>query len=271
MSIPDVPDLRYVIHQLGRTLYVNWKPPKDCFKICNFTISYNTDHCTESEGVSFGSCVGTTLVDCTQPRIVCTDMPPCGSANVTFTAQHSGNQASTSVGRTTTVLLSEAAIGITNLSLLAADNRYVTVTWDRPHGNFDFYLLDVTVGSGNITNAVRKPPSGFCANGTIISAEETQVTCGPFEACSSIDITVRTFSKGPPGTNIGGSTLKDVFIGGQDPNEPHSITMVSKTPHTTRMLWEPPTSVDGILDVYNVKVCEKSTTCDEPRKPDRLR
>ncbi|KAL1445858.1 hypothetical protein MTO96_044765 [Rhipicephalus appendiculatus] len=39
--------------------------------------------------------------------------------------------------------------------------------------------------------------------------------------------------------------------------------MVSKTPHTTRMLWEPPTSVDGILDVYNVKVCEKSTTCDE--------
>ncbi|KAH7939958.1 hypothetical protein HPB52_019621 [Rhipicephalus sanguineus] len=146
---------------------------------------------------------------------------------------------------------------------MTADNRYLTVIWDRPHHTFDFYLLDVTVKSGNRSDTGRKPHSGFCANGTVIHAEETQVTCGPFDACSSITVTVRTFSKGPPEHTSVGATLKDVFIGGQGPSEPHSITMVSKTSHTTQILWGPPRGVDGILDVYNVKVCEKTTTCDE--------
>lgn len=160
-------------------------------------------------------------------------------------------------------LKSTVATGITNLSLMTADNRYVTVIWDRPHHTFDFYLLDVTVKSGNRSDTGRKPHSGFCANGTVIHAEETQVTCGPFDACSSITVTVRTFSQGPPEHTSVGATLKDVFIGGQGPSEPHSITMVSKTSHTTQILWGPPRGVDGILDVYNVKVCEKTTTCDE--------
>ncbi|KAL1414182.1 hypothetical protein MTO96_007661 [Rhipicephalus appendiculatus] len=158
---------------------------------------------------------------------------------------------------------SRATADVTNLNLLAADNRFITVIWDRPEGNFDFYLLDVTVGSGNRTDAVRKDHPGSCANGTIIGAKKTQVTCGPYDACSSVSVTVRTFSKGPPERTSMGTTLKDVFITGKDPSEPRSIAMVAKTPHTTRILWKPPTSFDGTLDVYKVKVCKKLTTCDE--------
>ncbi|XP_075727528.1 uncharacterized protein LOC119165286 isoform X2 [Rhipicephalus microplus] len=156
-----------------------------------------------------------------------------------------------------------AAVDVTNLHLLGADNRFITIVWDRPQDNFDFYLLDVTIGNSYRTDALRKDHPGSCGNGTIISAQKTQVTCGPYEACSSVSVTVRTFSKGPPERTSTGTTLKDVFINGQDPGEPWNIAMVAKAPHTTRILWEPPASFDGTLGVYKVKVCKKSTTCDE--------
>ncbi|KAL1414190.1 hypothetical protein MTO96_007669 [Rhipicephalus appendiculatus] len=159
-----------------------------------------------------------------------------------------------------------APVGVTNLSLLAADNRFVTVAWDRPQGSFDFYLLDVAVGNGNGTDVVRKDYSGSCANGTIIRPENTQVTCGPFDACFSVTVTIRTLSRGPPEHTSTGTTLRDVFIAGKDPSEPRRIAMVAKTPYTTRILWEPPTTLDGTLEAYNVKVCEKFATCDEREK-----
>ncbi|KAL1445185.1 hypothetical protein MTO96_029311, partial [Rhipicephalus appendiculatus] len=156
-----------------------------------------------------------------------------------------------------------ASVGVTNLSLLAADNRFVTVKWDRPQGKFDFYLLAVTVGRRNESGARRQDHPGSCANGTIIGAEKTQVTCGPFEACSNVSLTIRTYSKGPPEHTSVGTTLRDVLISGKDPSEPRRIAMVANKPYTTRILWQPPTSLDGALHAYKVKVCNKLTTCDE--------
>ncbi|KAH6925879.1 hypothetical protein HPB50_011498 [Hyalomma asiaticum] len=157
---------------------------------------------------------------------------------------------------------SRASLGITNLSLLASNGRYITVAWDRPEGDFDFYWLDVAVGSDDANGTqVQKYRAGPCGDGTFIRVEQTQVTCGPFDACSSVAVTVGTFSKGPPEMTSVGSTLKDVFIGGQ--GEPRNIRISANAPYTTQILWEPPESVDGILDSYKVKVCEKLTTCDE--------
>ncbi|XP_075529889.1 uncharacterized protein LOC142563224 [Dermacentor variabilis] len=158
--------------------------------------------------------------------------------------------------------LEYAASGITNLRLLAAADRYITVGWDKPTANFDFYLLDVTCRSGN--DSLKECHTGSCGNGTIIPADQTQVTCGPFEACSRISVTVRTFSRGPPERTSVGTTLNDVFTPGQGPSEPKNITIHgAPSIYGTKIQWEAPKRVHGILDVYKVKVCEFFSICDQ--------
>ncbi|KAH6924516.1 hypothetical protein HPB50_019026 [Hyalomma asiaticum] len=132
------------------------------------------------------------------------------------------------------------------------------MTWNRPLGGYDFFLVDVTGGDSKGYDSLPQHYAGSCANGTIVRADQTQITCGPFPPCSSITFTVSTFSKGPPEHISMGATLKDVFVSGKDPNKPGGITMVPKSPYTTQIQWEPPPSLDGTIDVYKVTVCEKS-------------
>ncbi|KAL3201651.1 hypothetical protein MRX96_042900 [Rhipicephalus microplus] len=129
---------------------------------------------------------------------------------------------------------------VTNLNLVAADNHYITVAWDRPRLSFDFYWLDVSGGyeNGNVSRPMRT--ASACPNGTIIRPQQTQITCGPFDSCSSVDVTIRTYNKGPPELLSAGTTLSDIFIGAQDPSEPRSIKMVAKSPAVTRLEWQAP-------------------------------
>ncbi|XP_075727605.1 tenascin-X isoform X2 [Rhipicephalus microplus] len=152
---------------------------------------------------------------------------------------------------------------VTNLNLVAADNHYITIAWDRPRLNFDFYWLDVSGGyeNGNVRRPMRT--ASVCPNGTIIRPQQTQITCGPFDSCSSVDVTVRTYNKGPPELLSAGTTLSDIFIGAQDPSEPRSIKMVAKSPAVTRLEWQAPANLHGVPDVYCVKVCEVFASCDE--------
>ncbi|XP_054934026.2 phosphatidylinositol phosphatase PTPRQ-like [Dermacentor andersoni] len=152
---------------------------------------------------------------------------------------------------------------VTDLHLMAVDSHYITLAWDKPRGSFDFYWLDVAIENDNESNSVPKHQAGSCGNGTIIHAEQTRITCGPFDPCSNISVTVRTFVKGPPERISMGSTVKGVFLSGQDPSEPRSINIVAKSPSMTRIQWESPTTIHGTLDMYKVKVCKEFTTCDQ--------
>ncbi|KAH6924311.1 hypothetical protein HPB50_015040 [Hyalomma asiaticum] len=157
-----------------------------------------------------------------------------------------------------------AAFGVSNLSLLAVDNHYITLAWDQPQGYFDFYTIGVRNGNDKQDSDHQRYQARSCGNGTIIHREQTRVICGPFNACSSVSVTLRTFIKGQPEQTSSGNTLKDIFISGKGPSEPRSITTITESPHTIELAWAPPASVDGILDAYYVKVCENST-CDEQR------
>ncbi|XP_070384304.1 phosphatidylinositol phosphatase PTPRQ-like isoform X2 [Dermacentor albipictus] len=157
---------------------------------------------------------------------------------------------------------------VTDLRLMAVDSHYITVAWDKPRGSFDYYWLDVAIENDNENNSVPKHQASSCGNGTIIHAEQTEVTCGPFDPCSNISVSVRTFVKGPPERSSMGSTLKGVFLSGQDPSEPKSITIVAKSPSLTRIQWESPTTVHGTLDFYKVKVCKVFSACDRKESTD---
>ncbi|KAH6924479.1 hypothetical protein HPB50_018942 [Hyalomma asiaticum] len=150
---------------------------------------------------------------------------------------------------------------VNNLNLVAVDNNYITVAWDQPRDSFDFYWLDVTDGDGNKNGSSGKLRVGTCGNGTIIRPEQTQISCGPFDACSSVSITVHTYSKGPPELVSTGTTLNDIFIGGKEPSEPRSLTMLAESPSTTRFQWERPASLQGTFHGYKVQVCKMFKTC----------
>ncbi|XP_049512620.1 uncharacterized protein LOC119463482 [Dermacentor silvarum] len=152
---------------------------------------------------------------------------------------------------------------VANFTLVAADNHYITLAWDQPRRSIDYYLLDVTGGTGYENDSLQKQRAGTCSNGTFIRAEQTQVTCGPFDACSNLSVTIRTHTTGPPERTSMGTTFKELLIRAQEPSEPKSITMVAKSPSMTRLLWEPPKRIHGLVDVYTVKVCETFSECDQ--------
>ncbi|KAH8029928.1 hypothetical protein HPB51_005927 [Rhipicephalus microplus] len=90
-----------------------------------------------------------------------------------------------------------------------------------------------------------------------------QVTCGPFNACSSVSVTIRTYARGPPELISAGTTISDLFIDSQEASEPRNIIMMPKSSTMTRLQWEEPTSLEGTLDVYKVKVCKSFITCKQ--------
>lgn len=148
-----------------------------------------------------------------------------------------------------------------NVTLARVGQNSFTVTWDRPEGLFDYYVLEVTDGGGS---AGTEPHHvGSCANGTILHPEITSVTCGLLEACTNATFRIRTHINGPPQRTSPGVTLPGIFIPGKEPDSPTSITMIGKSPSLTRIQWEAPVAVSGSLRAYNIKVCDAFTTCAE--------
>ncbi|KAL1414192.1 hypothetical protein MTO96_007671 [Rhipicephalus appendiculatus] len=151
-----------------------------------------------------------------------------------------------------------------NLNLAAADNHYMTLAWDRPQVNFDYYWLEVTGGNTQEQESTDKRRPNTCGNGTIIHPEQTQVICGPFDACSSVSVTVRTYSRGPPELYSTGITLNDLLMDGQDQTPPTNITMVPESSSRTRLHWSQPQKMFGTLESYTVTICNTLGTCDTP-------
>lgn len=148
-----------------------------------------------------------------------------------------------------------------NLSLASVGQDSFTVTWDRPEGQFDYYVLEVTDGRG--TGGIEPHHVGSCANGTILRPEQTRVTCAHLEACTNVTFRIRTHINGPPQRTSPGVTLPGIFLPGTDPDPPTDITMIGKSPSSTRLQWEAPVAVSGSLGTYKIKVCDGFTTCAE--------
>ncbi|KAH8029394.1 hypothetical protein HPB51_000179 [Rhipicephalus microplus] len=142
---------------------------------------------------------------------------------------------------------------VTNLYLVAADNHYLTVAWDRPRLSFDFYWLNVTGGFENASDSLSMRTARACGNGTIIHPQQTQITCGPFDSCSSVDVTIRTYNKGPHELMSKGTTLSDIFIGGEELSDVFNLVLVRVDMGYVTISWQRPRSR---FDYYSVEVYE---------------
>ncbi|KAL1414195.1 hypothetical protein MTO96_007674 [Rhipicephalus appendiculatus] len=239
---PEVSNLK--VENISATSFVvTWQPPKESIEY--YTVEV-TDHGSGHIGDGFQSivsCSNGSVIDPRQTSLTCTKSDTCTSISVQVKTHTRGppERESCGVALENVLLPGTAAVGITNLTLLAADNRYVTLTWDQPKGNFDFYLLDVTVRKWLMELILCESLiPDYVPNGTIIRAEETQVTCGPFDSCTGITVTVRTFSKGPPEHTSVGATLKDVFIGGRALPDVTNLTLVASDNHYMTLAWDQP-------------------------------
>ncbi|KAL3201650.1 hypothetical protein MRX96_042899 [Rhipicephalus microplus] len=90
---------------------------------------------------------------------------------------------------------------VSNLALVHVKRGYVTLSWQRPKGRFDYYSVEVTEDEASNKGAAQQWRQ-LCANGTIIRPDQTEVTCGPFEPCAKLSCIVRTHFNGPPGAQV---------------------------------------------------------------------
>ncbi|KAL1481118.1 hypothetical protein MTO96_050449 [Rhipicephalus appendiculatus] len=154
------------------------------------------------------------------------------------------------------------------LTLVSAGDRSFTVSWERPVDKFDYYRVQV-IGSGGVAVV------GSCANGTIIDANKTQVTCDNVEDCSNVTFKLRTYNKGPPERGSFNTAFKRIFIPGPVPDSPSNVSILGISPSLSRLQWEPSQNVSGTLRDYTVRTCSwywdcaksDSTSCVEHRTP----
>ncbi|KAH7938759.1 hypothetical protein HPB52_000294 [Rhipicephalus sanguineus] len=136
----------------------------------------------------------------------------------------------------------------TNLTLVLTENTSFTVSWERPKDDFDYYQVQVT---GNGKSNVGPHRVGSCANGSIIDAHQTQVTCDHIEPCSNVTFRIRTYAKGPPERASSGISLDGIFIPGQASPGVTNLTLVSAKDRSFTVSWKRPREK---FDYYRVRV-----------------
>ncbi|KAL3201654.1 hypothetical protein MRX96_042902 [Rhipicephalus microplus] len=90
------------------------------------------------------------------------------------------------------------------------DKDSITVSWQRPEGCFDGYIVEVAEENAG-SSGVGGLSVGSCAGGISVDAEHTSITCRKIEACS-VKITVRTQRKGPHELTSSGVSLHDIVM-----------------------------------------------------------
>ncbi|KAL1414187.1 hypothetical protein MTO96_007666 [Rhipicephalus appendiculatus] len=148
---------------------------------------------------------------------------------------------------------------VLNLTV-GVQSGYITLSWQRPQGRFDYYFIEIADNSSTISSQHKL---GLCANGTIVHPDQTQLICGPFEPCTKLSYTMRTHLNGPQELNSPGVTVKDILIPAEEPPPPRNITMVPKSRSRTRLHWDHPDEANSIIDSYSVKICRAFRTCGQ--------
>ncbi|XP_077494354.1 uncharacterized protein LOC144105007 [Amblyomma americanum] len=155
-----------------------------------------------------------------------------------------------------------------HLRLVDVAPRNFTVTWKRPQGSFDFYWIEM-VHEKNGSGGLKHYRLGSCANGTLLPANETRVTCSNFATCAKVSFTLHTLIRGPPERSSRGVTIEAFYVPGKVPEPPSKISStVTTVGRTSSVLldWNgSPESTSKCFAGYWVKVCEPCASADIDR------
>ncbi|KAL1484253.1 hypothetical protein MTO96_011522, partial [Rhipicephalus appendiculatus] len=154
---------------------------------------------------------------------------------------------------------------VTNLTLVSTGKTSFMVSWERPKDDFDYYRVEVTGNSSGDAGPYRV---GSCANGSIVDAHQTQITCDHIEPCTNVNFTIRTYAKGPPERASSGITLDDIVLPGQGPGSPKDVFISWYTPGMSRLRWTQPDEVYGTILGYRITICHRYRSCDVKQETD---
>ncbi|KAL3218849.1 hypothetical protein MRX96_031377 [Rhipicephalus microplus] len=128
-------------------------------------------------------------------------------------------------------------LDVSELSTTQIENGYITLSWQRPHGRFDYYSIEA-IENGSST--VHRHKLGLCANGTIIHPDQTQLTCGPYEQCTTLSYAMRTHLNGPQQRSSPGVQVKDIFIPPEVPPDVTNLHLVRIGANDFTIAWTKP-------------------------------
>ncbi|KAL1474320.1 hypothetical protein MTO96_038065, partial [Rhipicephalus appendiculatus] len=140
---------------------------------------------------------------------------------------------------------------VVNLSLVSSADNSFTVTWKRPGGTFDYYVLYILNNNDDSQRNAERNFAGSCTNGTIIHRDKRKLTCERLETSSNVTIEVRTHSVGPPERTSRGVALRDIFIPGETLPDVKILRLVSAGNHAMTVIWDPP---QAQFDYYRIGV-----------------
>ncbi|XP_075727602.1 tenascin-like isoform X2 [Rhipicephalus microplus] len=242
---------------------VSWTKPAVSFDYYWVEVLYIGDESDMLTPHRVGSCANGTAVHRSQTQITCDKFKAC--ANITFTMHAHVETASQLTFPGTTLrgifLPGKDLPEVRQLKLTEMDKDSITVSWQRPEGCFDGYIVEVAQESSGSSGGGGLS-AGSCAGGVTVDAQQTSITCRKIKACS-VKITVRTQRKGHLKFTSPGVTLNNVVMYKKD--IPEVLPTLQVANDTFVLRWNRPT---GCFDKYNLEVAYepyKYSTFETPR------
>ncbi|KAL1414199.1 hypothetical protein MTO96_007677 [Rhipicephalus appendiculatus] len=143
-------------------------------------------------------------------------------------------------------VVTTALLEVENLTVTAIGDDSFTVSWKRPLGSFDNYVVDVVLENiAEVKNTDSKVQSiGSCLPRTLMNEGQTSITCNNVPACSNVTVTVHTQDNEAHQRESQGISVP-VFIHGGAPEE-----------FSVYRAYYDFTSVGLFIDVSNVSSCQ---------------
>ncbi|KAH6923723.1 hypothetical protein HPB50_005658 [Hyalomma asiaticum] len=253
-DLPEVVNLTLAA-MTSDSVTLSWQRPKGCFDQY-VVMATEGNQGLDTQHDSVGSCGNARIVDAAQTSITCENIQAC---DVSITVQTRRLRPSVLTSQGVTLQGIRMPIKdppeVVNLTLASMSKDSVTVSWQRPKGCFDHYVVKTTAGSPTLGMGYDLSV-GSCGNERLIGPTETSITCDEIEACS-ISVTVQTRRSQPLLLTSQGVQLQEILMSKRDPPEVVNLTLASMSKDSVTVSWQRP---KGCFDHYVVKTTAGSPT-----------
>ncbi|KAL1470354.1 hypothetical protein MTO96_040479 [Rhipicephalus appendiculatus] len=261
--LPDVENLSLAA-TTDNSFTVTWERPQKNFDYYLIDVSDDIDSgMANSRKEIVGSCANGTIIHRDITEVTCLQLRTCSNLRFRIRTHSNGPPERTSYGATLSGILIPASAlpEVRNLRLVSVADRAVTLAWDKPRTQFDYYCIGTAAArEGQHQNTTPRTVSS-CENSTIIHPYQNEATYGNLQACVNVNLKVQIYRKGPPELLSLATILQNVFIPGQDLDSPRNIRIDTQAHGSTVLRWDQPVKVDGALGEYIVKICNCYKAC----------